>query len=175
MGLPPRYGIDLRDLEVRYRELSRVLHPDKHAQKPAGERRLSLGKAVEVNEAYRALKDDLSRATALLALRGHVVSEGEGAPSDPMFLMEVMELREELSEARAAKDLDRVGALGEKVAEMRRTTTREMAEAFDGDGDDARAAGTEEQDQALMALVGRLRYYRRFMDEVDVIEEEAMG
>jgi len=171
MGLPARYGIDLKELEVRYRELSRVLHPDKHAHKPAGERRISLGKAVEVNEAYRILKDDLARATALLALDGHVVAEGEGAPSDPMFLMEVMELREELSEARSAKDLDRVGALGEKVTAMRRATTAQMATAFDG----PEPGGAGREHAELKALVGRLRYYRRFMDEVDVIEEEALG
>jgi len=169
MGLPPRFDLDPADLEARYRELSKVLHPDRHAQKPAGERRLSLGKAVEVNEAYRVLKDDLSRASALLALKGHAVAEGKEPPADPMFLMEVMELREGLSEARKTGDLDRVGVLGEKVAAMQRETATQMAEAFvalEGEGTDI---------GAVAALLGRLRYYRRFLDEVEVIEDEAMG
>lgn len=169
MGLPARYDLDVDDLEARYRELSKVLHPDRHAQKPANERRLSLGKAVEVNEAYRILKDDLARAAALLALRGHVAREGKEPAADPAFLMEVMELREELAEARASGDLDRVGRLGTKVSKMQRTTTAEMAAAFRGLTDDA------DDPAPVAALLGRLKYYRRFLDEVEVIEEEAMG
>jgi molecular chaperone HscB len=180
MGLPARYDLDPADLEARYRELSKVLHPDRHAQKPANERRLNLGKAVEVNEAYRALKDDLSRAAALLELKGHVVG-GRGGPggpggrggqepaAEPAFLMEVMELREELADARKASDIDRVGRLGETVSAKLRAATSEMADAFT-------ALGAEAEDVApIAALLGRLRYYRRFLDEVEVIEEEAMG
>jgi molecular chaperone HscB len=168
LGLPARYDLDLADIEARYRDLSKVLHPDRHARKPANERRLNLAKAVEVNEAYRVLKDDLARAAALLALSGHVVPEGKEAPANPEFLMAVIELREELSEARGAKDLDRVGRLGTKVGEMLRATRSEMAEAFRGIGGGADVS-------PVAALLGKLRYYRRFLDEVEVIEEEAMG
>jgi molecular chaperone HscB len=169
MGLPARYDIDRNELEARYRELSKVLHPDKHTHKPAGERRLSLGKAVEVNEAYRVLKDDLARAKALLALEGHEVAEGKEPQADPMFLMEIMELREALSEARGASDLDQVAKLGEKVSAMQRETSEEMATAFDA------LAKREGDAETVAALLGRLRYYRRFLDEVEVIEDEALG
>ncbi len=169
MGLPARYDIDRADLEARYRELSKVLHPDRHAQKPAGERRLSLGKAVEVNEAYRVLKDDLARARALLSLKGHTVEEGKEPQADPMFLMEIMELREALSDARAASDLERVGALADRVGAMQRETSAAMAKAFES------LEGGEGEAAVVAALLGKLRYYRRFLDEVELIEEEALG
>jgi molecular chaperone HscB len=169
LGLDARYDLDPSELEARYRELSKILHPDRHAQEPAGQRRMSLEKAVEVNEAYRTLKDDLARASALLALKGHEIPEGKEPPADPMFLMEVMELREALSDARKAKDIDAVSALATKVRDMKREATREMAELFAAiDGPGANLA-------VVAALLTRLRYYRRFLDEVEVIEEEALA
>ena len=80
----------------------------------------------------------------------------------------VMELREGLSEARAEQDLDRVGKLADKVSGMQRETNAEMAKAFE----DLSAGGDA---KAVASLLGRLRYYRRFLDEVEVIEEEALG
>src|SRR5262249_27402541 len=68
LGLPRRYEIDMQELETRYRELQKALHPDKHAGASASQRRLSLERAIQVNEAYRVLKDDLKRAEALVAL-----------------------------------------------------------------------------------------------------------
>src|SRR6187401_2849327 len=92
LGMPRRYEIDLRELESRYRELQRALHPDRHAGASASQRRMSMLKAVEVNDAYRALKDDLRRAEALLTAYG----DGAGAaqdsrPEDPEFLMQMLE------------------------------------------------------------------------------------
>src|SRR5690348_9119428 len=103
LGLPRRYELDMRQLEANYRELQRVLHPDRHAGASASQRRMNLLKAVEVNEAYRALKNDLSRAEVLLALQAGAQPR-TAAPEDPDFLMEMLELREALGEAHAAAD-----------------------------------------------------------------------
>ena len=62
LGLPRRYDVDKVELDRRYRELQQTLHPDKHASAPASERALTLRKAIEVNEAYRVLRDDQKRA-----------------------------------------------------------------------------------------------------------------
>src|SRR5262245_30625561 len=115
LGLPARFDLDPKDLEARFRELSRVMHPDRFAQRPAAERGIALGKAVELNEAYRGLRDDLARAAALLRVRGLQVNEGPGTAADPEFLMEVMELREALAEARAGRDLSAARALAARV------------------------------------------------------------
>ena len=86
----------MAELEKRHRELSRALHPDRHADKTPAERRHALGKAIEVNEAFRVLKDPVRRAEALLRGRGVHIEEGKEAPADPSFLMDIMELRETL-------------------------------------------------------------------------------
>ena len=167
LGLPRRYEVDLQQLEARYRELQRALHPDRHANESPAQRRLSLTKAVEVNEAYRALKDDLARGEALLELDRGTGSSGERAAESPEFLMEMMERREALGEARAAKDMARVGAMAKEMSALQAETRTALVNAFDANG----GARVEE----AARLLGRLKYYRRFLDEVTAIEEEALG
>jgi molecular chaperone HscB len=117
LGLPPRYHVDKDALDRRYRELQQALHPDRHASAPASERALTLHKAIEVNEAYRVLRDDQKRGEALLASLGGRIS---GQAADPELLMEMMELREGLSEARAQRDAAQVARL---AASSRRSST----------------------------------------------------
>jgi molecular chaperone HscB len=173
LGLARRYDLDTGELERRYRDLQRALHPDRHTNAPASERRMKLQKAVEVNEAYRTLRDDQSRAEALLAvLSGElgvpVVDPGEKA--DPELLMEMMELRESLSEAKAARDAAEVHKLAKRVSAEQGEMRVKLTEAFD-------ALPKPPRPEALgpiRALVSRLKYYKRFLDEVAVFEDEAL-
>jgi molecular chaperone HscB len=169
LGLPRRYGLDPNALDSRYRELQRALHPDRHGAGTPSQRQLSVQKAVEVNEAYRALKDDVRRAEALLALHG--VAADPQRRESPELLMEVLELREGLSEARAARDLPRARKLAEGVRQREQSARAELAKLFDAlaVAPDAGAA------QRALAVVGQLRYFRRFLDEAAMIEEEAEG
>lgn len=161
LGLHPAFDIDRSELEAKYRALQKALHPDRFAQAPVQERRMSLERAVRVNEAYRLLKDDLARAKALLALRGVEVSDEP--PADPELLMEVMELREELAEARSSQDLAKVTKLGEAIGKRQKSLTEEVTRRFKA----------EEHGADLQRALGRMRYYRRFLEEVTVIEDEA--
>jgi len=166
LGIEPRFDLDLAALELRHRELSKALHPDRYAGAPAAERRLSLSRAIDVNEAFRTVKDPIRRAEALLRRAGAAVGEtGEPRP-EPALLMEMMEVREELAEAGHAKDLARVGGLGEAMRGREAAALRRLGAALD-----AVARDPQKVAEALPAL-GELRYIRRFLDEVNAIEEE---
>src|SRR6476619_1770759 len=102
LGAPRRYDLDLTVLEKTHRELSRALHPDRFAQSGASERRAALEKAANVNEAWRALRDPIRRAEALFRLAGASVGETNEPKASPAFLMEMMEDREALADARGA-------------------------------------------------------------------------
>jgi len=106
---------------------------------------------VQLNEAWRTLKDPFKRAEYLLALSG--VSLAKEVP--PALLMETLELREELSEARAAGDDTRVQAMARAMRARVEAAMHAVAAGL-ASGDLARVAAE------LVAL----RYYRRFMDEV---------
>ena len=111
LGLPREFGLAPGDLERRFRELSRQLHPDRFARAEPRERRLSLERATRLNDAYRALRDWRQRAGYLLRLAGtDVFAEGRTF-ADPDFLEEQLEWREQLAVASADGDAARLDAL----------------------------------------------------------------
>jgi molecular chaperone HscB len=168
LGFERRYDLDKTLLDRRYRELQQALHPDKHTSAPASERALALRKAIEVNEAYRVLRDDQARAAALLGLLGGALKE---QPADQALLMEMMELRESLSDARAANDPGQVARLAAEVSEKAAATSRQLADVF------ARIDRAPQPDALSEAqtLLSRLKYFRRFQDEVAQFEDQALA
>jgi len=166
LGLPYRFELDQNELEHRYRDLQRQLHPDRHKHATASQRRMALLRAMEVNEAYRALRKEQTRAEALLKYHG--VSTAGGDPADPEFLMEIMELREGLGDARAARDLSRVKAMAGEVESQRQRCLAELSSGFAAIGE----APDATQAAALQGPLARLRYYGRFLEEVRAIEDD---
>lgn len=164
LGLARAFALEAEALERRYRELQRKLHPDRFALKSAEERRASLARATDVNEAYRTLKDPARRAAYLLGLSG-VALPAEGSrdarPADPELLMEVMELREALDEAQLDADLAQVERLARGVRARRDETLAEIEKALA-----ATASG-----EVVVPLLDRLKYFTRFLEEVTAIED----
>jgi molecular chaperone HscB len=182
LGLPRRYGIDLAEAEGAYQKLSRRLHPDRFATADPRARRASLAHTVQLNQAWRTLKDPVRRAEYLLELAGVDVAGDDQKPSagaqretrkvavPPAFLMEILELHDDFGEARRGGDAAKVAAL---TAEMRGRAAEAMktiSAALDtGSTAAPEAAGLDEAARALIAL----RYYRRFLDEAEAHEEGA--
>jgi len=166
LGLAPSFDLDLAAAEKTHRELSRTLHPDRFVAAGASERRAALTKAVEVNEAWRVVRDPIRRAEALLELAG-ATTEDEGGrrpDTDPEFLMEMLEQREALAEAKQAKDLARVRALAGAIETRSRSVEGTLAVRF-ARGEAATLVGT----------LSELRFYRRFLDEVSAIEDDLVA
>jgi molecular chaperone HscB len=127
----PAFRIDLPAVEQRHRDLSRALHPDKFAGAPAAERRLALNRAIEVNEAWRAVRDPpIRRAEALMRRAGVPVGEVEEPKPSPDLLMEMMESREALAEAVQTKDLAAVKRLGEEMSARMDATLLALGRGF---------------------------------------------
>jgi molecular chaperone HscB len=164
LGIPRSYEIDLSALEKTHRELSRALHPDRHVGSMASERREALARAIEVNEAWRIVRDPIRRAEALLLLRGVGVGEDREPQAAPEFLMEMLEQREELSRSIAARDPDGVRKLAEAIRARAAEAERELSRGF--------AKG---EASSLLGRLGELRFYRRFLDEVSAAEDERTG
>jgi molecular chaperone HscB len=160
-GIAERFDLDLPELERTHRELSRAVHPDRVASSAA--RKDAVEQAMQVNEAFRILRDPVKRAEALFTLRGVPVGETSEPKPAPAFLMEVLEQREALSEAREAKDPVRVSALEKTMRDAQADVERRLAAAL---APHAKDPGTE------VGLLGELRFYRRFLEEVSAIQDE---
>jgi molecular chaperone HscB len=153
-GLAPAYALETDALERSYREIQSKVHPDRFAHAGDAERRASLQWTTRVNEAYRTLKDPVQRAKHLLELQGVDVAFETNTAMPPEFLMQQMELRESLEEAKTPASLD------EMRKRLRQTKTglqNQIAEALDIRKDYAGAAG----------LVRKLQFLDRLDDEID--------
>ena len=104
--LPRRLTIDAQDLEKRFRDLSRKFHPDYYYNATPTERLASLERSSYLNDAYRALKNPVSRVEHLLAIEGlpPAKSEEGTAKVPPSLLEEVFALNEELDEIRELRE-----------------------------------------------------------------------
>src|SRR5439155_25070454 len=114
-GLSQRYRFDPKELDVAYRALQRVVHPDRYAAAGGAERRVVLESSARVNESYRALKDPVDRAQYLLSLRGIDALAETNTALPAEFLQRELERREAVGEAQAARDAGRLAALLREV------------------------------------------------------------
>src|SRR5687767_15979684 len=128
-GLSPIYSIDAAALERSYREIQSKVHPDRFAHAGDAERRASLQWTTRVNEAYRTLKDPVQRAKHILDLQGVDVAFETNTQMPTDFLVQQLELREELDRASSKKDLSALDALRGTLRKDMRSLEKQIGEA----------------------------------------------
>ncbi len=191
-SLPQKLAIDTAALEKQFYTMSRKLHPDRFASRPAAEQEAALRQSSLLNDAYRALKDPILRTQYLLKLEGVELEEQSKAATDqaratgvekkqvvpPELLEEVFELNMQLQEMRMAKQM------GEDEPELRRDLMT-AKDAFDArmvetqaeleglwarwdlaidDGDEAGKASARD---AMVALLNKRSYLRNLARDVN--------
>ncbi len=144
--LPRRFAQDRSAVDARWKELQREAHPDRFAAQGAAAQRLAMQWSVRINEAYQRLKDPLRRAAYLCELHGAPIQAEDNTAMPAAFLMQQMEWREALEEARSEADLDR---LDDEVQESRRSAIARCTELIDQQSD---YAGAAREVRALMFI-----------------------
>jgi molecular chaperone HscB len=167
LGLERRYHLALDEVERRYHEQSKLLHPDRHARADGATRVKNALATSQLNQAWRTLKDPTKRAEYLLQLEGIEISdERSGHKVPPAFLMEIMELREALADARTERDVGKVAALAADVRGRYAAVQQRIDAGFQ-----AWEAGERERLAAVADAMIAERYFRRFLDEAEAFEE----
>jgi molecular chaperone HscB len=103
-GLDQVFDIDLKHLHSEQQRLQAVFHPDRFVNAREQEKRLSVQQASWVNEAYEILANPVKRARYMLQLGGLELNDESETTSDTVFLMEQIEIREEIDECRSNAD-----------------------------------------------------------------------
>lgn len=164
-GLPATYEVNGETLAHRYRELQRAVHPDRFANAQDAERRLSVQLAARINEGFRTLKDPLARARYLLEIGG-IELDDRDTQLDGAFLMDQMELRERLDEAKSAADADqRLLVLSQDISTRERALIDELEKLFQTPGRDALLQAR--------TVTRKLQFFRRLADELADLEAAA--
>lgn len=128
--LEPQFDIDTDSLEQNYRTLAARFHPDRFASASAFEQKQAVMMSSTINEAYRTLKNPTDRAAYLLRQQGIDADAPEHTSFAPEFLMQQMEWRETLAEARGGQDQTALTALDKEISGAQQELWRDLREAF---------------------------------------------
>jgi molecular chaperone HscB len=154
-GLQPLQRLDRAELDARWKALAAQVHPDRHVGQGASAQARAMQWALRVNEAYRRLRDPLSRAAYLCELRGSPIEAESNTHMCRSFLVEQMEWREHLDEAEAEAEIDALQQLVKRrQAGLFDTAARELD---DEGGSPARAAES----------VRSLMFVDRFLQDIE--------
>ena len=161
-GLAPAYRLDVEVLEKAYRDIQSRVHPDRFAHAGDAERRASLQWTTRVNEAYGTLKNPVRRGKHLLELQGVDVAFETNTQMPTDFLLQQLEMREELEAAVHKKDSLRLDRLRAGLSGQKRTLEAEIGAAIDARKDYHAAA----------ELVRKLMFLERLDEEIGAAYDE---
>jgi molecular chaperone HscB len=187
LGLDHKFNVDLTALETEFHRLSRKLHPDRFARAGEIEQQWSLADTALLNDAYRTLKDPISRTEYLLKLEGAEIGEefsgqdratnGKNPSRVPADLLEeVFELNMQLEEMRMARKT------GEEDPALE-ASLKEAKQKFDGltnasdedlhslwkvwdEGDSSSRPAAQKK---MVALLDRRRYLNNLVRDVNEV------
>ncbi|KGY09058.1 co-chaperone HscB [Vibrio sp. MarTm2] len=164
-GLPSQFKLDGSLLSSQFRELQKQFHPDNFATASERDRLMAVQKAAEINDAYQVLKSPISRAEYLLAENGVEIRGEQQTMQDPMFLMEQMELREELEEIASHSDSEEaLFNFDAKVSKM----FKQHLSLVEQELNDALWLKAAER-------VRKLKFIAKLKNEIELVEDKLLG
>ena len=153
--LPEKFTVDGAALDAAYHAVQNQVHPDKFSTASDAEKRVAMQWATRANEAYLTLKSPLKRASYLCELHGIDLQTESNTSMPTAFLMQQMEWREALDDARAARDDTALDALDGALRKAREAQIAQIATSLDAQDFDTAALG-----------VRKLMFVEKFGDEV---------
>jgi molecular chaperone HscB len=161
LGLAPHLALDPADLQMRFYERSRQWHPDRFSRAPAAEQQHALEMTALLNDAFRTLRDPVSRAEYFLSQQG--LEPAREAP--PELLEEVFEMNLALEELRGGDESARQPLADARVRFLA------LLEAADRDLADLFAqydfAPSPEALSRIRGVLNRRRYIANLVRDVD--------
>lgn len=162
--LPTTYQIDLNLLSERYQKLQKSVHPDQFAHGSDNQKLLAVQKSSEINDAYETLKNPLTRAEYMVAEHGFDVRHEQSTINDGTFLMQQMELREELEEVEH-------GADPENALEQFYQDVQQLLNEYSGTFESQFNAGLHED---AAQTVRKLRFIYKLNEEAQRLEDKLL-
>jgi molecular chaperone HscB len=155
--LAPSFAIDLGSLASKYRSLQSATHPDRFASASDAEKRAAMERATEVNEAYQTLRDPVRRAMYLLWLKGVNGMDAKDTSMPHAFLMEQIEWRESIADAKLKEDPDRLEEMMIELANVLQSLGDTFSAAYDGG-----------HLPTATTLARKMRFTQKLIEEVDL-------
>src|SRR5215204_1444874 len=97
-GIPIQLKVDKNELPKKFFELNRKFHPDFYATSTPSEQQRALEITANLNKAFKTFQNPDETIKYVLQLKG-LLEEEEKYQLPPEFLMEVLEINEQLMDA----------------------------------------------------------------------------
>ncbi len=160
--LPQSFDVDINKLSAYYRDLQRIVHPDKFVNAPERERRLAMQKAVQINEAFQTLKNPLKCGLYLLQLNG--IDTDNNPQMDGEFLMMQMELHEQLhSIKQQSNSIDSINEFLQKIELEQQQLKSSLSKQF-----------AQKDYQLAQDNIYKLQFFTKLNQEALKLEEELL-
>lgn len=129
--LPESFALDLAALDKAYHDVQNQVHPDKFVNAADAEKRVAMQWATRANEAYQTLKNPFKRAAYLCELHGVDLQAESNTAMPREFLMQQMEWREALDDAKTTKSVDALEKLDAELRTARKAEVTQIGELLD--------------------------------------------
>jgi len=161
-SVPVSTALDLSQLKEKNHELQQQIHPDRFASSGDAEKREAMQITSLVNEAYNTLKVPVSRLQYMLTLKGVDMNGETDTSMDGAFLMQQMELREEIADVKSQADpLDVLDTMSRDLKNQAENLVLSFAEFYQQD----------ELDKSR-EIVRKLQFINKAQKEVNDITEQ---
>jgi len=161
-GLDPVFDIDPGSLHTEQQRLQATYHPDRFVTASDLDKRISMQVTSWVNQAYEILRDPVKRSRYLLEISGVALPDDSTTTSDTAFLMEQIELREEVEACRHSEDaLNRCQQIETRLKGRADELTRDFVALFE----------TMDFDGALQAS-RKMQFIQRIQHHLDELQFE---
>ncbi|KAI4498701.1 hypothetical protein M0802_006168 [Mischocyttarus mexicanus] len=158
LGVKLDYNVNNVEVHDKYRQLQKMLHPDRFGNRMERERRISESLSSLLNKAYSTLTHPLKRGLYILQLKGISIPEGTTSVN-PEFLMEIMEKNEEVESA--LNDKEKVVRLMEENKTMLHKLSKKVADSF-------RNNNLEDAKEVLV----QMKYYANIENKLKVLKQD---
>ncbi len=132
-GLPHTFDLDPAVLEAAWKKVAMTVHPDRFATASPIEKRVAMQWSARANEAYRILKDPLSRARYMCESAGIDLQTETNTAMSADFLMQQMQWHERLDDIRDQQDVKDCALFAAELAQVLSMTTANVQMLLDAE------------------------------------------
>jgi molecular chaperone HscB len=155
-GLEPSFSVDVANLQKRYRDFQATHHPDRFVNASDADKRSAIEQATRFNEAYASLKDPVLRAMHMLSLNGIDALDANDTSMPQAFLIEQIEWRESIADAKLKEDTDRLEAMETELNSVLNSLGTTFSYAYEG-----------AHMGVATTLARKMRFTQKLIEEVD--------
>ena len=167
--LPVSFRVDQSLLKKNFYLLSRQYHPDFHTRLTDQEQAVVLEKSSEVNKAYKTFSDEDDTIRYVLKLK-NLLEDEEKYALDPGFLMEVMDINEELMELELDETAEQLVDVEHKTNHLLLKTYDDVATLLETYQE---GVTSEEELLQVKDFYYKKKYLQRILDKISGIRNIA--